>query len=128
MMGDYVEFSLNDAKKHNFRKVHISAHWAKMLKIAMRIPQTHVRHGAIDLRQAARFLNDLRPGLLDTGYVFNTAREIYDSIMTGNGTRDHELLSRVCNAAKNYAEENTGGIPVTTHLVSYDGDIIADSE
>jgi cobalt-precorrin-5B (C1)-methyltransferase len=128
MMGDYVEFSLDDSKRHNFRKIHISAHWAKMLKIAMRIPQTHVRHGAIDLSRAVRFLNNLIPGLLDPASDFNTAREIYDIIMAGSGTRNYELLSGVCNAAKDYAEGITGGIPVTAHLVSYDGDIIADSE
>lgn len=128
MMGDYVEFSLVDAKKHDFKKIHISAHWAKMLKIAMGIPQTHVRHGAIDLGQATLFLNKLIPGLLDPAYDFNTAREIYDVINSRLGTRSCELFLKVCSRAKEYAEGMTARIPVIAHLVSYEGEIIAESE
>lgn len=128
MMGDYVEFSLIDAKKHNFNKIHISAHWAKMLKIAMRIPQTHVRHGAIDLRQSVRFLNSLAPGLLDPDFSFNTAREMYDVINAKLGERNLEIYSKVCTKGKEYAEGIADGIPVETHLVSYEGRIIAESQ
>lgn len=128
MMGDYVEFSLIDAKKHNFNKIHLSAHWAKILKIAMRIPHTHVRHGAIDLHQTTLFLNNLIPGLLDPAYDFNTARQMYDEINSKLGARRNELLSIVCVKAKEYAEDITAGIPVIAHLVSYEGEIIADSE
>lgn len=128
MMGDYVEFSLIDAKKHDFKKIHISAHWAKMLKIAMGIPQTHVRHGAIDLGQATLFLNNLIPGLLDPAYDFNTAREIYDVINSKLGARRCELFLKVCAKAKEYAENIAADIPVIAHLVSYEGEIIAESE
>jgi hypothetical protein len=34
----------------------------------------------------------------------------------------------VCRVAKAYCEDVTRGIPVMTHLVSYEGDIIAASE
>lgn len=128
MMGDYVEFSLVDAKKHNFHKIHISAHWAKMLKIAMRIPQTHVRHGAIDLRQSTRFLNNLIPGLIDPTYDFNTAREIYDVLISKLGSQSSVPFIKVCAEAKQYAEGIAPGIPVITHLVTYEGEIIAESE
>ena len=37
-------------------KIHLCAQWAKMLKIAMATPQTHVRHGAIDIKKAIEFL------------------------------------------------------------------------
>jgi len=128
MMGDYVEFSLIDAKKHNFRKIHICAHWAKMLKIAMCIPQTHVRHGAIDLGQTTLFLNNLNPGLLDQTYDFNTARQIYDVINLKLGAQSSELFIKVCVAAKKYAEGIAAGISVMAHLVSYEGEIIVESE
>ncbi|MBI5633455.1 MAG: cobalt-precorrin-5B (C(1))-methyltransferase [Nitrospirae bacterium] len=128
MMGDYVEFSLAAAKKHNFKKIHISAHWAKLLKIAMRIPQTHVRHGAIDLGQTTLFLNTLLPGLLDPTYEFNTAREIYDVINSKPGAQSSEVYFRVCTMAKEYAEGIAADIPVTAHLVSYEGEIIAESK
>ena len=55
MMGDYLEFALIEAKKHGFKKIHLCAQWAKMLKIAMATPQTHVRHGAIDIKKLLNF-------------------------------------------------------------------------
>jgi cobalt-precorrin-5B (C1)-methyltransferase len=126
MMGDYFEFSLIDAEKHCFKKVHISAHWAKMLKISMSTPQTHVRHGAIDLKKGVEHLN--RMGIrVPVDREFNTAREIYDYLISEYGL-SLEMLRKVCVAAKRYAEGITAGIPVITHLVSYEGDIITDSE
>ena len=126
MMGDYFEFSLAEAKKHTFQKIHISAHWAKMLKISMSTPQTHVRHGAIDIRKGMEHLT--RMGIaVPEGREFNTAREIYDYLISTYGL-SRPMLRKVCLAAKRYAEGITAGIPVTTHLVSYEGDIITDSE
>jgi cobalt-precorrin-5B (C1)-methyltransferase len=126
LMGDYFEFSLVDSKKHDFKKIHISAHWAKMLKISMSTPQTHVRHGAIDIRKGVEHLN--RMGLpVPEGRDFNTAREIYDYLVSTYGL-SRPMLRKVCDAAKEYAEGITAGIPVITHLVSYEGDIIVDSE
>lgn len=130
MMGDYLEFSLLEAKKHRFKKIHLCAQWAKMLKIAMATPQTHVRHGAIDLKLAVEFLGKRGQGvkvsrgqeLLDN--EFNTAREIFDFINTSHIRHHASLFSLVCSAAKKYAEEITGGISVISHLVSYDGEVI----
>jgi cobalt-precorrin-5B (C1)-methyltransferase len=126
MMGDYSGFSLSEAKRHGFRKIHISAHWAKMLKISMSTPQTHVRHGAIDVGKAAAHLSSMGISIPEDR-DFNTAREIYDYLVSVCG-RCLPEFREVCVAAKHYAEGITAGIPVTTHLVSYDGDIIVNSE
>ena len=39
LMGDYLEYSLQEAKRHKFIKIHLCAQWAKMVKIAMATPQ-----------------------------------------------------------------------------------------
>jgi cobalt-precorrin-5B (C1)-methyltransferase len=126
MMGDYFEFSLLDAKRHNFSRIHISSHWAKMLKMSMSTPQTHVRHGAIDIRKGVVHLNNMGIAVPEDR-DFNTAREIYDYLVAICG-RCLPEFKKICAAAKRYAEGITAGIPVTAHLVSYDGDIIVDSE
>jgi cobalt-precorrin-5B (C1)-methyltransferase len=151
MMGDYLEFALLEAKKHGFKKIHLCAQWAKMLKIAMATMRggdfisptnplfltdqkfsgytTHVRHGAIDIKKAVEFLTYL--GIQNPEFRtrnFNTAREIFDFINSELGTRNLELFKKVCNTAKGYAEGITKGVPVTAHLVSYEGEIIASSE
>jgi cobalt-precorrin-5B (C1)-methyltransferase len=126
MMGDYLEFSLLDAVKHSFKKIHLCAQWAKMLKIAMSTPQTHVRHGALDVRRAAEFLNAVGIAV-PKNREFNTAREIYDFINSSAISRQPSAFLDVCRAAKEYAESLTSGIPVAVYLVSYEGDIIINS-
>ncbi len=125
MMGDFTEFSLIDAGKHGFRKVHLCAQWAKMVKIAMGTPQTHVQHGALEADGARDFLIGL--GIkLPQDRKFNTTREIYDLIRS-DVDASRAVMVTVCSAAKRYGESVTAGIPVAVHLVSYEGEIIAAS-
>jgi cobalt-precorrin-5B (C1)-methyltransferase len=129
LMGDYLEYSLQEAKKHKFRKIHLCAQWAKMVKIAMATPQTHVRFGAIDIGKAVEFLSSL--GIKVPGdKEFNTAREIYDFIISKRtaGAYRNKPLQKVCNEAAKYAQKIAGGIPLKTCLVSYNGKIIAVNE
>ncbi len=129
LMGDYLEYSLLEAVKHDFRKIHLCAQWAKMLKIAMATPQTHVRFGAIDIKRAVGFLAEMNIGLNSRNFrfrEFNTAREIFEYIVAGNaGAVNNPPLQKVCNAARKYAEEIASGIPVKAYLVSYNREIAA---
>ncbi len=126
MMGDYVQHALKESALHGFERVHLCAQWAKLLKIAMEIPQTHVRHGAIDLERAASFLGSLGcPNLAERS--FNTAREMLAVIASFPEGTNRRILSAVCGAAKGYAESLTAGPPVRVHLVSYEGEIIAEN-
>ncbi len=111
MMGDYVEFSLKEAASHGFKIIHLAAQWAKMLKIAMATPDTHVRAGVIDMKQAAGFLDRL--GIRLSGKDYNTAREMLDEI---------EGPGPVLRMAEWYCS-SVSGIPTRAHLVSYDGRI-----
>jgi len=125
MMGDYVQYALRESGAHGFDKVHLCAQWAKLLKIAMATPQTHVRHGAIDLKRTASFLVGLGcPDLAER--PFNTAREMLAIIGSSCEDAFGTILSAVCGAAEAYAESLTHGPPVHIHLVSYEGEIIAE--
>jgi cobalt-precorrin-5B (C1)-methyltransferase len=128
MMGDYTEFSLREAKQHGFKKIHLCAQWAKMIKVALATPQTHVRHGALDVGLAAEFLRSLGYGTLLAGRRFNTAREMYVHIYSEIGNRDAGIFVALCLAARNYCEKITMGVSVITHLVSYEGEIVASAE
>jgi len=149
LMGGYIEFSLLEAKRHGFKRIHLCAQWAKMLKIAMAVRwgdgvspthpisykkvadfwgrTTHVRHGAINIKKVVDFLKNLDSVFYVLDSKFNTAREIFDFISSSLATRHLTLFKDVCNSARQYAECITEGIPVITHLVSYDGEIIATS-
>lgn len=125
MMGDYTEHALRDAAKHGFERVHLCAQWAKMIKIAMGIPQTHVRHGALGAEAAKDFL--IKIGIdMPRNALFNTAREIFE-YLRAEASDAHSAMVLLCNAARVYCERMTGGIPVSVHLISYEGEILAES-
>jgi len=125
MMGDYTEFSLRNAAEHGFSKVHLCAQWAKMIKIAMATPQTHVRHGALEAEAARDFLIKLGIGIPQRS-EYNTSREILEFIHA-ELPNAQAAMAAVCDAARTYCERVTEGIHVAVHLVSYKGDIIAES-
>ncbi len=126
LMGDHLEYSLLEAKKHNFNKIHLCAQWAKMVKIAMATPQTHVRFGAIDTKKAVEFLNSFAIDI-PQDRSFNTAREIFEFI-NSSITNPQSALTDTCNTAKKYAELIAEGVTIGAYLVSYSGEIIITSD
>ena len=116
MMGDYLHFSLTAAGQQGFQKIHLAGMWAKVLKAAMAIPQTHVRHGALEVREAAALIGRLAGSQALTRELAdaNTAREIYDRLVASGR---QELISEVCAAARRYAE-TIAQRPVTVYLVA----------
>ena len=126
MMGDYVHYSLIDAAKHNFKKIHFAAMWAKVMKAGMKIPQTHVRNGALEVSAALEFLTGLgcEGDLIAKLVGSNTAREIYIRLLENNRK---DVIVRVCDAAREYAEE-ISGLAVTVYLVDASMTIVATTD
>lgn len=115
MMGDYLEFSLREASGRGFARIHLAGMWAKIMKAALEIPQTHVRHGALEVADGAALLGRLgaEPGLVARLREANTAREMYE-VLAGEGRGD--LIRAVCVAARRYGEKVTGRA-VSVYLV-----------
>lgn len=125
MMGDYLEYALQEAPRHLFTHLHMAGMWAKILKAALQIPQTHVRFGALEVQQAITLISEIQPDK-DFSYLngVNTAREIYERIVAA---KDNEIVYEVCRVAKDY-HEKTSGIPVTVYLVHHTGKIVVQVE
>ncbi len=123
MMGDYLEFSLKEAGQRAFTTVHLAGMWAKIVKAALRIPQTHVRHGALEVADGAALLAGLGAGgeLLEKIERSNTAREMYTHIEAAG--RD-DLVRAVCVRAQDYCQELTGA-RIYIYLVNHKAEIIA---
>ena len=123
MMGDYLQFAINEASLKGFRKIHLAGMWAKILKGAMRTPQTHVRHGILEVEKAIAFIQSLdhQDNCLNFLYGANTAREIYERLMD-QGRQD--LVLTACQEAKKYYQ-TTSGLPVDVYLVHASGKIVA---
>ncbi len=115
MMGDYLHFSLRKAAEKGFTTIHLAAMWAKIIKAAMQIPQTHVRHGALEIHDAAAMLE--RCGvdmvLLDKLRHSNTAREMYGHLEEAGRS---DIIHRVCLMAQQYAER-IAAITVKIYLI-----------
>ncbi len=123
MMGDYLKFSLEEARRFRFSRIHIAGMWAKILKGAMGIPQTHVRNGALEVDQAIALLKELGVSK-ETGrslHGANTAREIYTRLLAMG---DRDSILRVCGCARDFCSK-TASLPVTVHLVDTSGRIVA---
>ncbi len=122
MMGDYLDHALKAAKEYGFQRIHLSGMWGKVLKCALQIPQTHVRHGALEMRQAAELLAEL--GLTkdeaDRLAAANTAREILQHLLAQGQT---DLVRAVCLRAKHYAEQRSS-LPVRMYLITTEDGVI----
>lgn len=122
MMGDYLEFSLKEAAKRNFKTIHLSGMWAKIMKAALRIPQTHVRNGALEIEDGANLLANLgaKGELLQKIKKSNTAREMYTHIEAAG---KNDLVQAVCLKALEYCQEVTG-TSVKIYLVNHKAEVI----
>ncbi len=122
MMGDYLEFSLKEASARGFRTVHVAGMWAKIMKAALCIPQTHVRHGALEVAEGARLLAALGAAgeLLKKVQYANTAREMYTHIEDAGETG---LIRAVCQKAQEYCREVTGR-EVRVYLVNHKAEVV----
>ena len=122
MMGDYLHYALTATARHGFGRIHLAGMWAKLVKAALAVPQTHVRNGALEVRQAAALLAELG---LDAGVAAalaesNTAREIHERLRDAG--RD-DLVSAVCARARIQAEA-WSGLPVTVYLVTAEEGVV----
>ncbi|MDH3349094.1 MAG: cobalt-precorrin-5B (C(1))-methyltransferase [Desulfobulbaceae bacterium] len=122
MMGDYLEYALKAAAKHGFRKIHLAGMWAKIVKAALEIPQTHVRNGALEISNCVKLLRDLG---LDNNLATeleqaNTAREIYLRLKE-NGS--YNLIRAVCARARDYAQK-CSGLAVDVYLVTSEEGVV----
>lgn len=123
MMGDYLRYSLEATARHGLRHIHLAAMWAKLIKAALAVPQTHVRNGALECGQAAGLLRDLglEADLAASLATANTAREIYERL--GQLEQGRDLIREVCRRARNQAMR-WSGLEVSVYLVSAEGEIV----
>ena len=115
MMGDHVEWSLKETASRPLKEIHLAAQWAKMLKIAMGTPDTHVRAGVFSVKKAVPFLRGL--GIRLRAKDYNTARDIFSSLVSMSDAL------KVCDKARRYAE-GISGHKVIVSLIGYDNKVI----
>ncbi len=122
MMGDYLEFSLLAAAELKFKKIHLAGMWAKIIKAALEIPQTHVRNGALEMRQAGDFLAGLGVSGRLLGQISraNTAREMFQYL---DADQRYDIIDSVCRKAGEYAGR-VSGLEVKVYLVNHQGKVL----
>lgn len=122
MMGDYLRYALEAAQRHGFTTIHLAAMWAKLVKAALGVPQTHVRNGALDVYNAAELLAEL--GLPAEQRLLmqeaNTARHVYDLLLE-HGHK--ELIPAVAKKAQTQAQA-WSGLAVHVYLVDAEQKVV----
>ncbi len=86
----------------------------------MATPQTHVRHGALNPAQAAAFVRKLGGEVPDR--TFNTARELYESILEA-GINPDPFSGKSAPLLQNMQLHSLLNRKIQCHLVDYDGTI-----
>ncbi len=122
MMGDYLHYALTATGRHGFARIHLAAMWAKLVKAALAVPQTHVRNGALEARQTAALLAGLglEEPIASELATANTARQIYQRLVALGRT---DLVAAVARRARQQAEE-WSGLPVTVYLVTQEEGVV----
>jgi cobalt-precorrin-5B (C1)-methyltransferase len=122
MMGDYLHYGLKAAGRHGFSRIHLAEMWAKLVKAALAVPQTHVRNGALETHQAIDLLADLglEAEIAQQWRGANTAREIYGRLLN---LHREDLIAAVSRRAKAQAEQ-WSGLPVRVYLVTSEQGVV----
>lgn len=104
MMGDYLEFSLRAAAERGFATIHLAGMWAKIVKAAMQIPQTHVRHGVLEVKAGAAMLAEfgVDTELLAKLQGANTAREMFGHLEAADR---QDIIRGICLKARDYGRQ-----------------------
>ena len=122
MMGDYLHYALEAARRHGFSRIHLAVMWGKLIKAALAVPQTHVRNGALEVRQTVDLL--VRLGLDQNSAAAlcaaNTAREVYCRL---KDIRRDDLIDAVCRQAGEQARQ-WSGLPVRVYLVTAEHGVV----
>jgi len=122
MMGDYLEFALEESKKHQYTKIHMATMWAKLLKGAMKKPQTHVRHGALEIEDIIGFFseNGVDRSIIAHLKTSNTAREVLDRLIEQQAL---DVVKKISLMAKKHYT-SLAAAEILIHLVHSSGTII----
>ena len=122
MMGDYLDYSLKETRKHHFTRVHMGAMWAKLLKGAMRHDNTHVRHGILETQRAVSFLEGIgvEKTVTDKLKGSNTAREMLTRLLE---MQRPDVLDEVARLAQSQYQVRSG-VPVSIYLVDGPGNLL----
>ncbi len=96
--------------------------WAKILKCAMGIPQTHVRNGALEVDKAIEFIQTCgtTQNVINNLIGSNTAREIYGRLLEMG---ENDIIRRVCIKAKGYGQK-ISRLSVYVYLVDATGTVV----
>ena len=116
MMGDYLRYALEAAKRHGFTTIHLAEMWAKLVKAALGVPQTHVRNGALEVRDAVNLLGELglSAGKQQELAEANTAWQLYEEL---ERWQEQEVIVAVAKRAQAQAEQ-WSGLAVQVYLVT----------
>ncbi len=122
MMGDFLDFTLFEAKKFEFQSLHYAGMWAKLLKGAMGQENTHVDYGILGVEQICPFFrkNGVEENVVNLISNSNSAREVYDILYTNDR---YDVIELICRLAKEIFQKKSG-LPVNVSLINTEKKVV----
>jgi cobalt-precorrin-5B (C1)-methyltransferase len=120
IMGDYVGFSLDEARKLHFQQIIVSAQFAKLVKMTQGCLQTNVHHSQIDMSWLSEIAHQSGYGKETLAFITqaHTARQIYQYLRERSDSLFFSTL----------VHRLSKGLGVRCILFSYEGEKIADGQ
>jgi len=120
MMGDFIGYTLEACHRKGVTQLALSGQFAKLLKIACRHPQTHVRHAQLDLKQLATWGWEIGLDAAECQRLelANTARQVYEEFGA-----DSALVEKVGREALTVCQKQVPGCELSILLVDYQGQV-----
>lgn len=120
IMGDYVGFSLDEARKLHFQQIIVSAQFAKLVKMAQGCLQTNVHHSQIDMSWLSEIAHQAGYGKEIVAFITqaHTARQIYQYFRKRSDSLFFSTL----------VQRLSKDLGVRCILFSYEGEKIADGQ
>ena len=127
-IGDYFKFSLDEAAgKHFFDSVSVAVFFAKALKMACGIPQTHASKSAVDMNELSSWTYETTNNRELSNKVrnSNTAREALEWIKKKDMRVVHLVGRKMIKSACRFSEDS---MKIHGIIFDFDGGILFNSE
>lgn len=123
-MGDFVGFSLKEAKRQNFEKVYLVGMMGKFSKVAQGIMMVHAKSAPVDFHFLARVAKEAGANetLLAEIIEANTASQVGDMMREQGLTGFFDRLAYYC--CKRGWDHIGGGMGIETRLTSLQGEFL----
>ena len=126
-IGDYFQYTLQTTEDMGFNKVSLVVFFGKAVKMAQGVPHTHAARSQLSLQKLAQWVAEANGSndLISEVKGANTARQVFDAILTGCPGVIERVGREIVRAARNFSGSQ---LKVQSIILDFEGRIAFDSD